>query len=223
MNRVWWVGLALAAALASAHVQDAGKVVRISGRVLDRSAAAIPGAHVALKAPGRPDVTASTDAHGEFAFPAVPAGQYEMGYVYPGFKPTTQRVDASAGVNIEVSVLMDALDPPDEPGIPDLSPGPDWIPEPPGKEIGLGLNNYLRFWTIFGSFVAFCDLAKEPNQSDGVVVRFRGTVSRRQPRAVTGECSPAIPTRIRQARRSDSRDAVAREAPQDEQERDRDV
>lgn len=72
-----------------------GQGSAFTGRVLTDSGVAIPGAEVSLPALQR---TQRTNAKGEFAFSAVPAGEQIVGVRMPGFAPKTDTIEvADAG------------------------------------------------------------------------------------------------------------------------------
>ncbi|MBV8114571.1 MAG: carboxypeptidase regulatory-like domain-containing protein, partial [Silvibacterium sp.] len=107
-RRLWgFVFVAMMVAL-SAGAQTGG---RISGSVKDPSGAVIPGSQVILLNPAT-DVrqSAVTDASGEFNFPVVPVGQYELDVTATGFTPYKQtqnlNVDVKTSLNVDVVLQL---------------------------------------------------------------------------------------------------------------------
>ena len=97
------VCLTMTAAINSANAQVSG---RIAGAVTDQSKGVVTGAKVTLRSPAtgvRQSVT--TDNGGNYAFPAVAVGTYELEVAAAGFKPFTR---SSVVVNIGSAEQIDA-------------------------------------------------------------------------------------------------------------------
>jgi len=94
---------AFAAGLPAGAESQGGSV---SGRVVD-SNGAMPGAAIRVRPAGDRTraVEATADADGAFAFPNLPAGEYELQVAMPGSETTTdRRVHVSAAQNAAVTI-----------------------------------------------------------------------------------------------------------------------
>src|SRR5688572_20927868 len=89
----------------------------IAGRVVDAGGAAAEGVTVALFAPGFELREARTDAQGDYAFPDVPPGRYEVRFIKPGFDEAVREVVVAAGeeARTDASLEADAMAVPPEP------------------------------------------------------------------------------------------------------------
>jgi TonB-dependent receptor len=95
--------LALFAFVGTAALAQGGHGT-ISGRVVDRGAAVLPGARVKLQ-PG--DFVLATDGQGEFNINGLAPGNYSLTVSYIGFKVFTQQVKVVAGQTSRVEAKMD--------------------------------------------------------------------------------------------------------------------
>ena len=84
-------------------------VAQLDGYVSDPSGQVIPGAQVKLTEVERDQIhTAATDATGHYAFPGLPAGQYQLEISFGGFKTYVQKgIQLDAGNNRSQSVTME--------------------------------------------------------------------------------------------------------------------
>jgi hypothetical protein len=105
----WLMALALTAALAAATAATAAAQVTsaVRGVVLDEQGAAVPGATVVLRQPasGLERVTAS-DGQGRFAIPNLTLGRHDVTVELSGFQPSTQRVELTSGVPLDITVSL---------------------------------------------------------------------------------------------------------------------
>ena len=85
MKRLLWVVVALYFLLNTAWADVAG---RISGMVSDPSGAFVAGATVTLKnVDNGTNQTTTTNGQGQYSFPVVPVGKYELEVSSSGFQP----------------------------------------------------------------------------------------------------------------------------------------
>lgn len=109
--RVVAVGLvAIHATAALAHAQ-------ISGRLVDRAGAALPGATVIAESRALPDGprSAVTQEDGEYDFVGLPPGTYDMTFTMPGFSSTARHdldVAEDAPLTVNATLLPGILDVP---------------------------------------------------------------------------------------------------------------
>ncbi len=89
----WGAGSTAAQSLAS-----------VVGSVVDQTSAPLPGAHVTIR--GLAVRTADTGAAGDFAFPDLPNGDYEISAELSGFQPERRAVRVQAGKPITVSFTL---------------------------------------------------------------------------------------------------------------------
>lgn len=83
------VALVLVLVPFTAAAQDGAS--RLTGRVTDSSGAALPGVTVTLSSPRLTGTfTAVTDGTGQYTFPALPPGTYEMRFELAGFESRTE-------------------------------------------------------------------------------------------------------------------------------------
>jgi hypothetical protein len=91
--------IALAVLLTSAWADVGG---RISGVVTDPAAALVPGATITLtNANNRTRQTAATNDRGQYSFPSVSVGTYELEISAPGFQPYKR-----GGITIDVNSAL---------------------------------------------------------------------------------------------------------------------
>jgi hypothetical protein len=91
--------IALAVLLTSAWADVGG---RISGVVTDPTAALVPGATITLtNANNRTRQTAATNDRGQYSFPSVSVGTYELEITAPGFQPYMR-----GGITIDVNTAL---------------------------------------------------------------------------------------------------------------------
>ena len=93
-------GLTLVCA-AAAGAQPTGDV---SGSVSDQTGARLPGVRVTLR--GVVDVAAQTGATGDFTFPDLPQGDYEIHAELVGFELAQRAVRVPAGERVSVSLTL---------------------------------------------------------------------------------------------------------------------
>jgi TonB family protein len=80
----------------------------IAGIVTDPSGARIPGASIRLRsADGSQEQTIAANSAGEFAFPAVSAGAYDLEFRVPGFKMGRKHVVVTAGAAARADAWME--------------------------------------------------------------------------------------------------------------------
>ena len=81
----------------------------IAGRVVDGSAAAVPGASVTATAVGTRRIRASvTGADGAYAVPGLPPGEYRLDVAMPGFRPLVRAgVQVTTGETIGVDLRLE--------------------------------------------------------------------------------------------------------------------
>jgi hypothetical protein len=72
--------------------QGRGSATVLTGTILDPSTAPVPSARLLLKAPAV-QIDVVTDEGGEFRFPPVPPGAYEVHTRLPGFEPVVRRIN----------------------------------------------------------------------------------------------------------------------------------
>ena len=113
----WISGCALSAVLALAMAPPvlaqgggASSTATITGRVVDNSAAVLPGVTVTASSPSMLGTqTAVTNEQGSYRFPAVPPGTYTLTYELPGFNTLRRegvelRLGFTAAINVELQV-----------------------------------------------------------------------------------------------------------------------
>ena len=86
---------------ASAAAQSMGKVV---GSIVDQTGAPLPGVRVTIR--GVAVRTAETGAEGDFAFPDLPEGDYEISAELSGFERQGRAVRVRAGERVTVSFTL---------------------------------------------------------------------------------------------------------------------
>src|SRR5688572_27070794 len=115
MSRLQSAGLALLAVLvvhSSAFAQGGGasSTGTIQGRVMDAQGAVLPGVTVTATSPSALGAqTAVTSETGNYRFPAVPPGEYELTYELPGFNTLKRSgiqitLGFTANVNVELAL-----------------------------------------------------------------------------------------------------------------------
>ena len=100
MNLLIAAMVVLLSALPS-HAQQTGE---LSGSVYDQTGAALPG--VRLTVLGATDRGGNTSAAGDFSFPDLPAGDYELSAELSGFERARRAVHVPAGERVTVSVTL---------------------------------------------------------------------------------------------------------------------
>ena len=89
-----------------AAAQRASGVV-VAGTIADQTGAVLPDARVGLRsASGSVLQSTTTDQHGEFQFPGVPGGRYDVAAAFEGFQPTTARVVVGNRAPSSVRIMM---------------------------------------------------------------------------------------------------------------------
>ena len=101
MNAVIVVVLVLLCAPASAQAPRSGE---LSGSVYDQTGAPIPGVRVAIR--GVMDRRAETGAAGDFAFPDLPEGDYEISAELSGFERARRAVRVQIAEQVTVSFTL---------------------------------------------------------------------------------------------------------------------
>jgi len=98
-----WIAavLALMCGPASAGVQPTGEV---SGSITDQTGARLPGVRMTIR--GVVDRAAETSADGEFSFPDLPEGDYEISAELIGFERAHRGVRVQVGERISVSFTL---------------------------------------------------------------------------------------------------------------------
>ncbi len=88
-------------------VQALAAQVPVSGVLLDPTSTPVPGVVVTLKQ-GDTAFTAATSATGQFQFPPVPPGQYDLVAAHPGFDPVRRsiRVGTRPLANLEIRLRL---------------------------------------------------------------------------------------------------------------------
>jgi outer membrane receptor protein involved in Fe transport len=95
--------------LVCALVRPAGaQTATVSGKVLDQSGAAVPGATVTLTGPAGSGTTTS-GASGEYSFRNVSSGTYRITVALPGFATATRNDVAVAAANVDVPAITLSL------------------------------------------------------------------------------------------------------------------
>jgi hypothetical protein len=107
IKKLSWVLVVLWLLLTTASADVAG---RISGMIIDPSGASVAGATVTLNnvANGTKQTTASTD-RGQYSFPVVPVGRYELEVSSTGFQPYGKIgvvIDVNSALQIDASLQI---------------------------------------------------------------------------------------------------------------------
>jgi TonB-dependent receptor len=95
--------IALGMLPATAKAQAGAAKAIITGKVLDASDAAVPGAKVQLDPLG---ITVVSDDQGGFRMPEVPSGKYKITVSYVGFASQTTPVEVTAGQTVAVDLRL---------------------------------------------------------------------------------------------------------------------
>src|ERR1700731_3415342 len=105
--RFSWVVVALCFLLNTAWADVAG---RISGMISDPSGAFVPGATVTLNNTGNgTKQNATTNGQGQYSFPVVPVGRYELEVRSPGFQPYKKIgvvIDVNSALQIDATLQI---------------------------------------------------------------------------------------------------------------------
>src|SRR5262245_33019028 len=95
------------------HAQTIGSLGTITGRILDQTGIAVPGATVSIKNDLSGAVTtASSDAMGRFSVPALQVGTYTVEVALPGFQTARSSgllLTASGLENVDVTLKVAAV------------------------------------------------------------------------------------------------------------------
>lgn len=98
------IALAFSSSLAAQQTVDVGSV---SGRVVDATGSAVPGASVtATHRATNVAATAVTDQDGRFRFPYLRIGAWEVAIALPGFTTVTKQLTVSAGSAFELPITL---------------------------------------------------------------------------------------------------------------------
>jgi hypothetical protein len=107
VKRLSWVVVALYFLLNTAWANVAG---RISGKVSDPSGAFVVGATVTLKNVGNgTNQTTTTNDQGQYSFPVVPVGKYELEVSSSGFQPYKKigvAIDVNSALQIDATMQI---------------------------------------------------------------------------------------------------------------------
>jgi hypothetical protein len=107
MKKLSWVVVALYFLLNTAWADVAG---RISGMVSDPSGAFVAGATVTLKNVGNgTNQTTTTNDQGQYSFPVVPVGKYELEVSSSGFRPYKKiglAIDVNSALQIDATMQI---------------------------------------------------------------------------------------------------------------------
>ena len=107
VKRLSWVVVALYFLLNTAWANVAG---RISGKVRDPSGAFVVGATVTLKNVGNgTNQTTTTNDQGQYSFPVVPVGKYELEVSSSGFQPYKKigvAIDVNSALQIDATMQI---------------------------------------------------------------------------------------------------------------------
>ena len=107
MKRLSWVVVVLCFLLNIAWADVAG---RISGMVSDPSGAFVPGATVTLNNVGNgTKQTTTTNDQGQYSFPVVPIGRYELEVNSPGFQPYKKIgvvIDVNSALQVDATLQI---------------------------------------------------------------------------------------------------------------------
>ncbi len=89
MSRTTLLAIACALALPAAAFAQTGQMFgELEGKVVDASGAALPGVTVVLSGPAvMGAMTTTTNARGQYRFPAVSSGTYKLTFKITGFSP----------------------------------------------------------------------------------------------------------------------------------------
>ena len=79
----------------------------VSGLVTDPTGALVPNATISITKTDTNTVrTASSDTGGQFRFPSIPAGIYQLNAQIPGFQPFTRRFEVTVGGLVTVNATL---------------------------------------------------------------------------------------------------------------------
>jgi outer membrane receptor protein involved in Fe transport len=111
------LGFLLATLTLVAQTRESGTV--LTGTILDPSSAAVPSARLLLKAPAL-EIETTTDEAGEFRFPPVAPGTYEVHTTVPGFEPVVRRINIGSrspqrlAIRLVLAKLREKVDVPEQ-------------------------------------------------------------------------------------------------------------
>ena len=104
MRKAFWTAVLLTSLADMAHADIGG---RIAGTVKDQTNAVIPGAMVDAVNPATgAKQTATTDEQGNYSFPNLPVGQYEINVTAEGFNPSKTQ---GLTINIDTALTVDVV------------------------------------------------------------------------------------------------------------------
>jgi Ca-activated chloride channel family protein len=98
------VGVVVLVMIAATRAQS--KVGLIRGAVTDSSGAVLPGVDVTLRQSGGRDRRTLTNEKGEFAFPGINPGRYEVTCELAGFTTRRIGVEVTAGATVDLAVQL---------------------------------------------------------------------------------------------------------------------
>ena len=105
--------LAITLLLAPVAFSQSKETGALRGVVTDEQGATLPGVNVTVSSPSLMGVrTFVTDANGEFRFPALPPGEYQVKAELQGFGPVSRvkiRVNTTATINIDIQMKASAI------------------------------------------------------------------------------------------------------------------
>ena len=84
--------------------QRAQSTGEVSGSIVDQTGAPLPGVRMTIR--GVADRAAETGAAGDFAFPDLPEGDYEISAELSGFERARRAVRVQAGERVTVSFTL---------------------------------------------------------------------------------------------------------------------
>ncbi|HUU36485.1 MAG TPA: TonB-dependent receptor, partial [Vicinamibacterales bacterium] len=157
MKHVFALGLSLILAAAPAHAQVSATTGSINGRVTDNSGGVLPGVTVTASSPSMQGVrTDVTNEAGEYRFPAVPPGSYNLVFELAGFGSVNREglrvgLGFTATVNIELGVanLQETVTVSGQSPVVDIST--TTTAENFGQERLASLPNARDFWSVLAA------------------------------------------------------------------------
>jgi hypothetical protein len=157
--------IAVQPCFSTSQVSDGGNATSISlvGRVVDVLKLPLPGTTVTLTIPGTKQIIKEvlTDGDGSFTIGSVPAKQYVIRFVAPGFKARAIRLEIpGAGNRLEVGMVV--LE------IGEITEGPMFPVKPS--------HTHAQPKSGESSPTTICEIARSPEQFNGKMVRVRNRV-----------------------------------------------